>query len=170
MVTGVVPSWPLALYPQQCTAPSEVTAHVWKSPQARERTFETPGTGSDGEDTDGRLISSPSAPLLLSPQHLTDPDAVAAQTCATPVQREIASPIPATLLVIYGKGPIPETAPDWSPQHAMPLGPAVRKTQLNSNPEDNEKAVMPGTISGLGELVVCVGSCPNSPCELAPQQ
>src|SRR5262245_8648544 len=71
-----VPSLPSTLYPQHHALPSDLTAHVWLSPEA---IAVAPARAFRGIDDPGGTDPVPSWPARLSPQHVTSPFSSKAQ-------------------------------------------------------------------------------------------
>ena len=78
------PSCPNSLEPQHRTEPSSNTVHVWYEPAETPTAFLPSGMDDFSGSRLGVLDPSPSCPLLLSPQQLTEPSSRIAQECDAP--------------------------------------------------------------------------------------
>lgn len=115
-----VPSWPLALLPQQRTPPEVSTAQVWVPPA---ETDTTPVSGVPAALSTFAGVArcvvepSPSRPLAFEPQHMAVPSVSRAQVCTVPAVTTVGAALAASTLVFELDPPavVTRIGPDATP-------------------------------------------------------
>src|SRR4051812_8123028 len=154
LVSGVYPSWPDPLSPQQRSVASASRAQVKPCPALTEAAAVIPVTVTGV--VLAVAVPSPSCPLPLSPQHLTEPLESRLQVCRKPALMPVAVVMPETATGASASVVVPfPSSPSWlSPQHRSVL--FESRAQVWFAPALIATAVaMPDTATGVvpGSLV-----------------